>query len=196
MTRDDATMSLLEHLEELRSRIIVIAIAVLVAAIVGFFLADPIITLLRAPLPTRAAPSSSRRTSARRSASGCSSRCTCGIALAMPVILYEIWALRDAGPDAAASGAWSGRCSIVAVAPLRRGRRRSATSSSRWRSTSSSTSRCRAFEPLLRPRRLHRLRDDLPARLRPRAPVPGHPLPAGARRDPQLRASSRAVGAG
>ena len=69
MTRDDATMSLLEHLEELRSRIIVIAIAVLLAGIAGFFLANPIITLLRAPLRTRA-PGSSRRMSQRRLASG------------------------------------------------------------------------------------------------------------------------------
>ena len=64
MMRDDATMSLLEHLEELRSRIIVIAIAVLVAAIAGFFLADPIITLLRAPLEDtrrRAHPDERRR---------------------------------------------------------------------------------------------------------------------------------------
>jgi sec-independent protein translocase protein TatC len=47
---DDTTMSLVEHLEELRSRIIVIAIAVLVAAVIGFFLAEPLIALLRAPL--------------------------------------------------------------------------------------------------------------------------------------------------
>jgi sec-independent protein translocase protein TatC len=51
----EATMSLLEHLEELRSRIIVIAVAVLVCAAAGFFLAEPIIALLRAPLPERGA---------------------------------------------------------------------------------------------------------------------------------------------
>ena len=45
---DDATMSLIEHLEELRSRIIVIAIAVAVTGILGFFLAEPILALLRA----------------------------------------------------------------------------------------------------------------------------------------------------
>ena len=60
-------MSLLEHLEELRSRIIVIAIAVALAAVAGFFLADPIIALLRAPLDDSDA-SSSRPGSARRSA--------------------------------------------------------------------------------------------------------------------------------
>ena len=37
MTRDDVTMSLLEHLEELRSRIIVIAIAVLVLGLPAYF---------------------------------------------------------------------------------------------------------------------------------------------------------------
>ena len=44
-------MSLLEHLEELRRRIIIIALAIGVGAIVGFFLADPLIALLRQPLP-------------------------------------------------------------------------------------------------------------------------------------------------
>ena len=44
-------MSLLEHLEELRRRIIIIALAILACAVAGFFLAEPIIILLRAPLP-------------------------------------------------------------------------------------------------------------------------------------------------
>ena len=96
MTRDDATMSLLEHLEELRSRIIVIAIAVLVAAIAGFFLADPIITLLRAPLEDSGAELIQTNVGEAFSV-----RLTlalmCGIAFAMPVILYEIWAFVTPG---------------------------------------------------------------------------------------------------
>ena len=48
-------MSLLEHLEELRRRIIIIAIAIALAGIAGFFLADPIIALLREPLPEQGA---------------------------------------------------------------------------------------------------------------------------------------------
>jgi sec-independent protein translocase protein TatC len=96
MTRDDATMSLLEHLEELRSRIIVIAIAVLVAAVAGFFLADPIITLLRAPLEDSGAQLIQTNVGEAFSV-----RLTlalmCGIASAMPVILYEIWAFVTPG---------------------------------------------------------------------------------------------------
>ena len=96
MMRDDATMSLLEHLEELRSRIIVIAIAVLVAAIAGFFLADPIITLLRAPLEDTGAELIQTNVGEAFSV-----RLTlalmCGIAFAMPVILYEIWAFVTPG---------------------------------------------------------------------------------------------------
>ena len=88
-------MSLLEHLEELRSRIIVIAIAVLVAAVVGFLLADPIITLLRAPLEdtgteliqTNVGEAFSVRLTARADV---------GIAFAMPVILLRDLGLRDA----------------------------------------------------------------------------------------------------
>ncbi len=44
-------MSLLEHLEELRGRIIVIAITIVLAGIVGFVLSEPIIAILRAALP-------------------------------------------------------------------------------------------------------------------------------------------------
>ena len=50
-TGDDATMSLIEHLEELRSRIIIVAITIVLAGIVGFFLSEPIIGILRAALP-------------------------------------------------------------------------------------------------------------------------------------------------
>jgi sec-independent protein translocase protein TatC len=89
--RDEATMSLLEHLEELRSRIIVIAVAVLVAAVAGFFLADPIIVLLRAPLPERGAELIQ---TAVGEAFGVRMQLALmtGLALAMPIILYEIWA--------------------------------------------------------------------------------------------------------
>ena len=50
MIGDEATMSLLEHLEELRRRIIVIAIAIALAGIAGFFLADPIIAMIKTAL--------------------------------------------------------------------------------------------------------------------------------------------------
>src|SRR5919106_1376374 len=96
MTGDDATMSLLEHLEELRSRIIVIAIAVLLAAVAGFFLADPIIALLRAPLADTGAELIQTGVG---EAFGVTMQLALmsGIAFAMPVILYEIWAFVTPG---------------------------------------------------------------------------------------------------
>jgi sec-independent protein translocase protein TatC len=96
MTGDEATMSLLEHLEELRSRIIVIAVAVGVAAVAGFFLADPIIALLRAPLEDSGA---SLIQTGVGEAFGVTIQLALvtGIAFAMPVILYEIWAFVTPG---------------------------------------------------------------------------------------------------
>ena len=92
----DATMSLLEHLEELRSRIIVIAVAIGVAAVAGFFLAEPFITLLRAPLPDKGAEliqtSVGEAFGVRMQLALMS-----GVAMAMPVILYEIWAFITPG---------------------------------------------------------------------------------------------------
>jgi sec-independent protein translocase protein TatC len=96
MTGDEATMSLLEHLEELRSRIIVIAVAVLVAAVAGFFLADPIIALLRVPLDASGAQLIQTGVG---EAFGVTIQLAlvAGIAFAMPVILYEIWAFVTPG---------------------------------------------------------------------------------------------------
>ena|SRR5918996_2576063 len=96
MTGDDATMSLLEHLEELRSRIIVIAIAVLLAAVAGFFLADPIIALLRAPLADTGAELIQTGVGEAFGVTIQLALVT-GIAFAMPVILYEIWAFVTPG---------------------------------------------------------------------------------------------------
>ena len=96
MTGDEATMSLLEHLEELRSRIIVIAIAVAIAAIAGFFLADPLIALLQIPLEDSGAELIQTGVG---EAFGVRIQLAVmtGIAFAMPVILYEIWAFVTPG---------------------------------------------------------------------------------------------------
>jgi sec-independent protein translocase protein TatC len=96
MTADEATMSLLEHLEELRSRIIVIAIAVLVAAVAGFVLADPLVALLRAPLADSGADLIQTGVGEALGVRMQLALMT-GIALAMPVILYEIWAFVTPG---------------------------------------------------------------------------------------------------
>ncbi len=96
MTDDGLTMGLLEHLEELRGRIIVIAIAVALAAVAGFLLADPIIALLRAPLDDMGAELIQTGVG---EAFGVTVQLALvsGIAFAMPVILYEIWAFVTPG---------------------------------------------------------------------------------------------------
>lgn len=88
-------MSLIEHLEELRSRIIVVALAVGVAAVAGFFLADGLIVVLRAPLPDGA----ELIQTGVGEAFGVRVQLALmtGLAIAMPVILYEIWAFVTPG---------------------------------------------------------------------------------------------------
>ena len=51
MTDDQTTMTLVEHLEELRRRLLVIVICVLGAAVLGFFLSRTVLALLRDRLP-------------------------------------------------------------------------------------------------------------------------------------------------
>jgi sec-independent protein translocase protein TatC len=48
---DDTVMSLVDHLAELRTRIVRIIIGVLIGSVVGFWLGDPLISLLKAPIP-------------------------------------------------------------------------------------------------------------------------------------------------
>lgn len=83
-------MSLLEHLEELRSRLIVSVVAVVIGAAAGFFLAEPVLDLLRRPLPEDGADLIVTRVTdafaVRLKIAG-----FVGIALAMPVILFEVW---------------------------------------------------------------------------------------------------------
>lgn len=95
MRDDEAKKSLLEHLEELRHRIIVVAIAILMASAIGFALSEPVIVLLQTPLPVAAnlvyhsvsEPFTTRLTLALM----------IGLSLAMPVILYELWAFITPG---------------------------------------------------------------------------------------------------
>jgi sec-independent protein translocase protein TatC len=96
MSDDEATMTLLEHLEELRRRIIVIAVAILLASIAGFFLADALIALIRAPLPDEGASLIATSVTEAFSVRMQMALMT-GIAIAMPVILYEIWAFVTPG---------------------------------------------------------------------------------------------------
>lgn len=82
-------MTLFEHLEELRRRIIVIVVCVLLGAVGGFVLSRPALELLQAPLPegvelgylSVAAPFAAQLKIAG----------FIGIAFAMPIILYNLW---------------------------------------------------------------------------------------------------------
>jgi sec-independent protein translocase protein TatC len=91
LTRDEeATMSLVEHLDELRSRVIVITVSILLAGVIGFFLAEPIIGLLRAPLPDdqdRLVQLGIGESLAVRLRVAL----YVGIGLSVPVILYQLW---------------------------------------------------------------------------------------------------------
>jgi sec-independent protein translocase protein TatC len=87
---DEATMSILEHLEELRRRLIVIVASVLVAAVGGFFVSRPVLILLRDQLPEEhqrlvfLAPADAL--AAQLKIAG-----FLGIAIAMPIILFQLW---------------------------------------------------------------------------------------------------------
>ena len=84
-----AEMTLVDHLGELRDRVIRIVLAVLVASIIGFYLANPIIGILVAPLPD---------TQLQFTGLGdaffinVKIAVVVGIIIAMPVILYQVWA--------------------------------------------------------------------------------------------------------
>ena len=89
-SEDAATMSLVEHLEELRSRIIVVAVSIVIAGIVGFYLSDPILELLRLPLPD-GEYTLIQLTIGESLAVRLRIALYVGVALSVPVILYEVW---------------------------------------------------------------------------------------------------------
>jgi len=95
----EAVMSLVDHLAELRNRIIWSIGAIALGAVVGFAAGEPIIAFLRAPLPTEQPlvftsvgdPFAIRIRIA----------IVVGIILAMPVILWNIWRFVSPGLTAA-----------------------------------------------------------------------------------------------
>ena len=95
MTEDGATMSLIEHLEELRRRLIVVVLSVLGAAVIGFFLSRNVLILLRDRLPE-----ADRHLIFLGPADAFTAQLKIagflGIAMAMPVILFQLW--RFVGP--------------------------------------------------------------------------------------------------
>lgn len=82
-------MTLVDHLSELRKRIAISIIAVLLGSAIGFFFAEPIITLLLSPLPNGEVVfltlSGGFMVYLRVAI-------IVGILLALPVILYQLWA--------------------------------------------------------------------------------------------------------
>ena len=83
-------MSLVEHLEELRSRIIVVAISIVIAGILGFFLSEPILELLQVPLP-EGEYRLIQLTIGEALGVRLKIALYVGVALSVPVILYEVW---------------------------------------------------------------------------------------------------------
>jgi sec-independent protein translocase protein TatC len=90
VTDDEATMSLIEHLDELRRRLIIIIVTILLAAVAGFAISGWVLKLLRAPLPEEVDAlyftGVADAFAAQLKIAG-----FLGIAFAMPVILFHIW---------------------------------------------------------------------------------------------------------
>jgi sec-independent protein translocase protein TatC len=90
VTDNSATMTLVEHLEELRRRLIVIVLTVMRAAVIGFILSRSVLAILRDRLPEAyrnlvfLGPADAL--TAQLKIAG-----FVGIALAMPVILWQLW---------------------------------------------------------------------------------------------------------
>ena len=83
-------MTLIEHLEELRRRLIIIVIAVLAAAVAGFILSRGVLDVLRARLPDQYAQlyilGPADAFSAQLKIAG-----FLGVAFAMPIIVFQVW---------------------------------------------------------------------------------------------------------
>lgn len=98
---DDATMSLVEHLEELRWRIFKSLIAVVVGAIIAFVFRVQLMNFLTLPLPKTADQIGSGKLIATGLAEGFTVflklSIAGGILLAIPVLLYQTWAFISPG---------------------------------------------------------------------------------------------------
>lgn len=89
---DPSVMSLVDHLAELRKRLFVSILAIVLGGVVGFILAPHIITVLADPLPVRQGATKVQFLTV----SGgfflfMKISVVVGILLALPVILYELW---------------------------------------------------------------------------------------------------------
>jgi sec-independent protein translocase protein TatC len=89
----DDPQSILSHLEELRWRLVKMAIAIAVGAIIAFFFADQLRSILEAPF-NEAMPDNDLQALEVGEEWGVLMRIALfgGLILAMPVVLYQIWA--------------------------------------------------------------------------------------------------------
>jgi sec-independent protein translocase protein TatC len=89
-------MSLVDHLSELRTRIIRSILSVVIGAAIGFYFAPAIQRVLTAPLPASALP---LQTLGPGDAFGITLQIAVivGIILAMPVLLYQLWSFVSPG---------------------------------------------------------------------------------------------------
>jgi sec-independent protein translocase protein TatC len=86
---DESTMTLVDHLTELRRRIAISIVAIGVGAVIGFLLAEPLIKLLLTPLPDNEV--------VFLTVGGgffvyLRVALVFGLLLALPVVLYQVWA--------------------------------------------------------------------------------------------------------
>lgn len=96
---EEATMSLVEHLEELRWRILKSLIAVVIGSIIGFIFREAILGFLELPLPVQAvqvAHGAAQKLVMTDLAGSFTVflkiSVAVGILIAIPVLLYQIWA--------------------------------------------------------------------------------------------------------
>jgi len=98
---EEATMSLVEHLEELRMRIFKSLIAVVVGAVIAFIFRVQIMNFLTLPLPKSADQIGTGRLITTGLAEGFTVflklALAGGILLAIPVLLYQTWAFISPG---------------------------------------------------------------------------------------------------
>ncbi len=102
---EEAGMSLIDHLEELRWRILKTLIAIVVGGIVAFIFRDQIIQFLVLPLPDQASIALGIHNGHKLYAFGLAEGFTVylklslavGILLALPVLLYQTWAFVSPG---------------------------------------------------------------------------------------------------
>lgn len=98
---DTAVMPLVEHLSELRSRIIWSIVAIALGSAVGFFASDPVVALLSAPLRALTNQPLVTFNVGDAFAIRLQISVVIGIILAMPVILWHVWRFVAPGLTAA-----------------------------------------------------------------------------------------------